>query len=229
MSLIKNKTEIKKVAEACRITDEIFSGILNDFYFETEKELAAFIRKEIKKRGLREAFPPIVTSGPRAGNSIHPKPTDEKLKGFVIVDFGVRVGGYCSDMTRTIFVGKPTLQDKRLYAIVLDSKEKSAAASKPGSLCADSDILARKTLGRYAKYFIHTLGHGVGKRIHEKPIIFFKKTEDRFLKNMIVTIEPGIYIPDRLGIRIEDTYVVEDDGLRPLSLSSQSFWCIFRR
>ena len=221
MALQKTNKEIAYVQEACRITDEIFLQITTNFIFRTERELVLFIRKEIKRRGLREAFPPIVTSGPRAGNDIHPKPTDEPLAGFVIIDFGVRVGGYCSDMTRTIFVGKPTAKDRTLYKLVLQAKIKSARSVRGHGLCADADTLARKTLGLYKKYFIHTLGHGVGKRIHERPRLYYKAIEDVFLTDMIVTIEPGIYIPNKLGIRIEDTYLVTDRGLRALTLSIQ--------
>lgn len=221
MPLVKTKTEIASVEKACKITDEIFSKIIGDFKFATERELASWIRKEIRVRGLRMAFPPIVTSGGRAGNDIHPKPTAEKLEGFVIIDFGVRINGYCSDMTRTVFVGKPTIKDVALYRLLLSSKQKSERLIKHGARCADADATARKTLGRYKKYFIHTLGHGVGKRIHEKPRIYFKRTEDVFLENMIVTVEPGIYIPNKLGIRIEDTYVVGKRGPTALTHSSQ--------
>ena len=219
--LIKNKTEIEYIAKACEITDEIFLQIIKSFTFTTERELALFIKKEIKKRGLREAFPPIVTSGVRAGNSIHPKPTNEKLKGFVILDFGVRVHGYCSDMTRTIFVGKPTEKDKKLYKLIFESKKAGEKTVKPNTVCAAADAAARKALGQYKEYFIHTLGHGVGKRIHEKPRIYFKREEDVFLENMVVTIEPGIYIPNKLGIRIEDTYLIEKRGVRALTCSTQ--------
>ena len=206
--LQKTKAEIKNIERACKITDEIFLKITKNFAFTTERELALWIKKEIKNRGLREAFPPIVTSGKRAGNSIHPTPTNEKMEGFVIIDFGVRVNGYCSDMTRTIFVGTPTQKEKDIYKLVLKSKTESEKLVKDGALCAASDALARKTLGAYKKYFIHTLGHGVGKRIHERPRVFFKATEDVYLENMAVTIEPGIYIPNKLGIRIEDTLLV---------------------
>ena len=220
--LQKNKTEIKNIEKACAITDQIFEKIIGNFCFTTERELALFIKREIKNRGLREAFPPIVTSGPRAGNSIHPKPTNEKLEGFVIIDFGVRINGYCSDMTRTIFVGKPTSKDKELYMLISNSKKAGQMCTKPHTKCAAADAAARNALGVYKKYFIHTLGHGVGKRIHEKPRIYFKREEDIFLENMIVTIEPGIYIPNKLGIRIEDTYLVEKNGLRALTHSPQN-------
>lgn len=217
----KTPTEIAHIEEACRITDEIFLAVISDFYFVTERELALHIKREIKARGLREAFRPIVTSGPRAGNEIHPSYTDAKLEGFVIIDFGVRVHGYCSDMTRTIFVGKPTLKDKALYKLVFDAKKAGEKAAKAGSLCADADAAARKSMGAYKKYFIHTLGHGVGKRIHEKPIIFFKRTDTVFAEHAVITIEPGIYIPKKLGIRIEDTYVVKRNKVVPCTRSSQ--------
>jgi Xaa-Pro aminopeptidase len=219
--LQKSKTEIKYIAKACKITDEIFTKIISNFCFATERELSLFIRQEIKNRGLREAFPPIVTSGARAGNSIHPKPTKEKLEGFVIIDFGVRVNGYCSDMTRTIFVGRPTQKDKELYKLIFESKKAGEKNVKINAQCAIADSAARKMLGHYTKYFIHTLGHGVGKRIHEKPRIYFKREEDVFLEDMIITVEPGIYIPNKLGIRIEDTYLVSKNGVHALTNSSQ--------
>jgi Xaa-Pro aminopeptidase len=219
---IKNTYEIECIARACAITDEIFSGIIQDFCFTTERELALYIRREIKRRGLREAFPPIVSSGSRAGDEIHPKYTDAVLEGFVILDFGVRVDGYCSDMTRTVFVGTPTVKDRALYAVVLDAKRSGERVARAGVSCAAADAAARDSMGAYKKYFIHTLGHGVGRRIHEQPIIFHKRTESVFLENMVVTIEPGIYIPKKLGIRIEDTYVVTQKGLKALSKSTQS-------
>jgi Xaa-Pro aminopeptidase len=221
MAIRKTNSEIASIKKACEITDAIFTGIIGDFRFVTERELALHIRREAKRRGLREAFPPIVTSGSRAGDEIHPKYTDEKMTGFVIIDMGVRVGGYCSDMTRTIFVGKPTEKDKAMYQLVLGSKKAGEKMVKPDALCAAADEAARKAMGAYRKYFIHTLGHGVGKRIHEKPIIFFKRTDDVFIENSVVTVEPGMYIPGKLGIRIEDTYLVTPKGAVALTRSPQ--------
>lgn len=217
----KTKEEIAHIEKACVLTDQVFSGIVSDFHFRTERELALHIRREIKALGLREAFPPIVTSGPRAGNEIHPKYTDAPMEGFVIIDMGVRVEGYCSDMTRTIFVGKPTEKDRKLYKLVQDAKKAGEKASRAGASCAEADARARKSMGSHKKYFIHTLGHGVGRRIHEKPVIFYRRTEPVFEENSVVTIEPGIYIPKKLGIRIEDTYLVGKKGLRALSHSTE--------
>ena len=219
---IKTADEIANIEKACRITDAIFSLVVKDFRFSSERELALFLRKEIKRLGLREAFPPIVTSGPRAGNEIHPKYTDAAMEGFVIIDFGLRVNGYCSDMTRTIFVGTPTENDKKLYNLVASAKKAGEKKVRAGASCAAADAAARASFGSYKKYFIHTLGHGVGKRIHEQPIIFYKRTEPVFEENSVVTIEPGIYIPKKLGIRIEDTYVIEKKGPRALTRSPQT-------
>jgi Xaa-Pro aminopeptidase len=221
MALVKTEKEIASIEEACRITDEIFREIVGDFCFTTERELALFIRRAVKRRGLREAFPPIVTSGPRAGDSIHPKYTDAKMKGFVIIDFGVRVDGYCSDMTRTVYVGKPSEKDRMLYKLVADAKAAGERVARAGASCALADKAARDSFGTYKKYFIHTLGHGVGRHIHELPHIFYKRDGYIFAENSVVTIEPGIYLPGKFGIRIEDTYVVGKKGLHALTNSPQ--------
>ncbi len=131
-------------------------------------------------------------------------------------------------MTRTVFVGKPTKKDIALYSKVLKSKKAGEKKVRPNKICADADMASRKELGALSKYFIHTLGHGVGTRIHELPRIYFKREKDVFLENMVVTVEPGIYIPNKLGIRIEDTYLVTKNGSRPLTKSTQKL-LIFRK
>ncbi len=211
MGIIKNKYEQNCIKKACRITDQIFSEIVRELekgrYF-TELDLKRAIKKKIASRGLREAFSPIVSGGPRAGNEIHPKSTKSTLIGFVIIDFGVRVDGYCSDMTRTVFFGLPSKKEKDLYNLILKSQEIGILSVKENTLCASADKEARSFLGRYKKYFIHTLGHGVGRRIHERPMIYEKREGEIFKNGMVVTIEPGIYIKEKLGIRIEDTLLV---------------------
>ena len=225
MAQIKTKEEIDNIKKACKETDTIFKNILKIkkevFIKMTEVELRDFILLEIKKRGLKPSFPPIVTSGKNAGNDIHPQPTDKKLSGFVIIDLGVRVNGYCSDMTRTIFVGNPTIEQKKIYDLVLQSEVVGINGVKSGVYAYTIDESCRKELGRYAKYFIHMTGHGVGKLIHENPRIYFKITKPILSENMIITVEPGVYIKNKLGIRIEDTILVTKKGSNILTKSQK--------
>ncbi|MBP6931563.1 MAG: M24 family metallopeptidase [Candidatus Pacebacteria bacterium] len=230
MAQIKTKEEIDNLKKACRETDAIFKNILKILHRSdlwkthevTEVKLRDFILGEIKGRGLKPSFPPIVTSGKNAGNDIHPKPTDKKLSGFVIIDLGVKVNGYCSDMTRTVFVGTPTLEQKKIYDLVLQSEMAGIREVKSGAHAYKIDEVCRKTLGRYAKYFIHMTGHGVGKLIHENPKIYFKLIKPVLAEGMVITVEPGLYIKNKLGIRIEDTILVTPKGSVILTKSDKS-------
>jgi len=224
MALIKTKQEQDYIKQACVVTDKIFSEIVCELkkgIYKTEIDIARAISKKTLDCGLKKAFSPIVTSGPRAGNEIHPKPTKEKLKGFTIVDFGVRVNGYCSDMTRTIFFGEPSKKDRELYDMVLKGQLIGLASVRDGASCVLADKNVRGFFGKYKKYFIHTLGHGVGKRIHERPRIYEKYDKEFFKTGMVVTIEPGIYISKKLGIRIEDTMVVNTKDVRVYTKSTK--------
>lgn len=219
MAQIKTKEQIKKVAQACKITDQIFAKTLKNFYFKTENELKDFILQEIKMRGLKPSFDPIVTSGARAGNEIHPQSTDSKLKGFVIIDMGVIYEKYMSDMTRTIFIGTPTLKDKQIYNKLLISQVSAIVNVKDGVNSGMIDAYTRKLLGKDAKYFIHMLGHGVGTKIHEEPKLYYKLTKPVLKAGMVITIEPGLYVKNRYGIRIEDTLEVTKKGFKILTKS----------
>lgn len=221
MAQIKTKEQIRKVAQACKITDQIFAKIIKNFYFKTENELKAFILQEIKARGLKPSFDPIVTSGARAGNEIHPQSTDSKLKGFVIIDFGVIYEKYMSDMTRTIFIGKPTLAQKQIYNKLLISQLSAIQKVVDGANAGMIDAYTRQLLGPHAKYFIHMLGHGVGTKIHENPRIYHKLTKPVLKAGMIITIEPGLYVKNRYGMRIEDTIEVTKKGYKILTKSSK--------
>ncbi len=221
MAQIKTKSEIKKIKMACQATDAIFKNILKqDLKNISERQLRDSILYEIKKRKLKPSFKPIVTSGRHAGNEIHPfDPLDKKLSGFVIVDFGVVYKKYMSDMTRTLYIGKPTKKEKDLYNKLLASQQGAINIANIGEKCASLDAYVRNFLGKYSKNFIHTLGHGVGTKIHETPRIYYKKTRPVLKENMIITIEPGIYIKNKLGIRIEDTCHITDAGCIPLTKS----------
>ena len=201
---------------ACQITDKIFSEIIHNFHFKTEREIYYCIKKRFREFRVRQAYPPIV-----ANNSavIHQKPRRRRLQhGFLILDFAAKVNGYCTDMTRTIFIGKANADERKLYNTVLQCQKKIYAQVRPGVACCDLDINARVLLGTYKRYFLHALGHGVGKKVHERPTI--RPTSQDILKTGdVVAIEPGIYIKEKdreLGIRIEDTLYI---ARKPVILS----------
>jgi Xaa-Pro aminopeptidase len=224
MAQIKTQKEIDAIEKACSITDDIFKEVvrfLKKDVSRSEIKVRDFIVTEIKKRKLHSSFPPIVTSGPRAGNEIHPQSTDKKIQGFVIIDLGVRYDGYCSDMTRTLYVGSPSQKEEDLYEKVLQSQILGVQKSQAGAFCADIDAEVRQFLGPLKKYFIHTLGHGVGKKIHEPPMLYEKRTKPILKEGMVITIEPGIYIKNKCGIRIEDTIVVTSHKPRILTKTSK--------
>jgi Xaa-Pro aminopeptidase len=229
MALVKTAQEIEYITQACEITDEIFKDVVKFVKKNkacTEIELQFFIMHEIKRRKLLPSFPAIVTSGFRAGNDIHPKSTDKQLKGFTIIDLGVRYNGYCSDMTRMIYKGTPTDKDMEIYQKILQAQLLGIKLSKSGTRCSDIDRQVRSSLGPYKKYFIHTLGHGVGRKIHETPIIYEKRTKPILKDGMVITIEPGIYIKNKLGIRIEDTIVIQGKKPKILTKTSKKLVCI---
>lgn len=223
MAIIKTKIEIEKVTKACQATDTIFAKILHksDLCKITEIELRDFILEEIKKRELKPSFPPIVTSGKGAGNEIHPQPTKNKLKGFVIIDFGVIYEKFMSDMTRTIYIGTPSKEEKEIYNKLLSVQKECVKLSRAGVVAGPIDAQARALLGKERKYFIHTLGHGVGTKIHENPKIFFKDTKSILKEGMVITIEPGLYVKGKFGMRIEDTILITKKGPKVLTKSNK--------
>lgn len=209
---------IKKIRKACEINDKVFSEVvrgLKNGSLKTEKAVYRFILKRFRDFGVGYSYKPIVANNVP---EIHPTPRDKPLeRGFLILDFGARVNGACSDMTRTLFLGKANKKEKSLYDKVLRCQEKCVAKIKSGVKCKELDEFSRKLLGNYRKYFTHSLGHGLGYRVHQKPKISPKS--DKILEDGdFVTIEPGIYIAEKsLGIRIEDTVLVEKSGYKVLS------------
>ncbi|MBD3354620.1 M24 family metallopeptidase [Candidatus Woesearchaeota archaeon] len=208
-----NSARIKNIRKACSITDKIFSLVIKSLKnnsLKTEKQIDGFIRNQIRKRKLKIAFPPIVASGKRS-SEIHPKPTKYNIKkGFLVLDFGVRFKGYCSDMTRTIYKGKPSKKEQDIYKKLLSIQKSALKKAKPGIECFEIDYFVRKRLKKFRECFLHSLGHGVGKKIHQAPNLS-PKTSEILKKGDIITIEPGIYIKDKYGLRIEDTVLVQNN------------------
>ncbi len=205
-----NKTEIKKINNACSISDEIFKDLiiqLKNKKFKTELDICGFLKQKIKENNCRLAFKPIIATGRNAAE-IHHKATNIKLKkGFLKIDFGVKYKGYCSDCTRTFYIGKPTKKEKMLYKLVLNVQQTCINYCYIGMYCCDLDAIARAGLGEYRKNFVHGLGHGVGKNIHQAP--YLAPNKKGYLKeNQVITIEPGLYFKKKFGLRIEDTILI---------------------
>jgi len=207
--IVKKSDDIAKIKTAAEIGDEIFSVLIKNIgKFKNELEVSMFIESEIKQRECNLAFPPIVASGANASMP-HYSPKNVKLQdGFCIIDFGVKYNGYCSDMTRTIYLGKPNAKEIGLYNQLLKIQKDAILLSQPKNKVKHLDSFARTQLKGYKKYFIHSLGHGLGREVHEPPYI--SPSSKEVLKDgMVITIEPGIYIPEKFGIRIEDDIIVK--------------------
>lgn len=210
--IIKTEDELSDIIKSAFITDEVFDLVLD--YIEigmTEKEVAKFIEQSfIKLGGERLSFDTIVAFGEN-GAEPHHVPCDRKLSGaeFVTIDMGTVVGGYCSDFTRTFAMGGATKEMIDVYEAVREAEKIGAGALKDGVKCFDVDKAVRDYLTEkgYGEKFIHGTGHGVGLEIHEAPTLNTKS--DEVLKdNMVVTVEPGVYIEGSLGVRIENLYIV---------------------
>ena len=223
--MIKDEEEIENISKACEITDNCFKHLLEYIKVgQTEKEVALEIEKYFRENGADGlAFDTIVASGKNSSKP-HAVPTDKKIElgDPITIDFGCRYKGYCSDMTRTIFVGNIPEEIKKIYDLVLKNQLQTldeyheGASIKMLSKMVENDF----KLNDYS--FIHALGHGVGLDIHEAPFIHGKN--DSVLKeNMVITDEPGIYIPGKFGVRIEDTVLISKSGAICLTKSDKNY------
>lgn len=223
MRTIKDDNEIAKIRRACEITDNCFTHLLE--YIKvgmTERQIAFEIEKYFIENGANGlAFGTIVASGENSSKP-HAVPTNRKIQSGdnITIDFGAKYKGYCSDMTRTIFVGSVSDEVRNLYNFILEGQLRATNKIKDG---VDGKSVARGVQIEYnARNFelIHALGHGVGLEVHELPYLSYRSSQ--ILKeNMVVTNEPGIYIPEKIGIRIEDTILVNKLESEVLTKSSK--------
>lgn len=222
--LIKTEDEVKKLEAAQAITDAAFTHILS-FIKEgvTEQEIAIEIEFYMRRQGAEGmAFEPIVAAGSN-GSMCHAVPSDYGVqKGdFITMDTGALLDGYNSDMTRTVALGKVSDAQRTVYNTVLQAHLAVIDAAKPGLLCCDADKIARDIIEKdYPGRFGHGLGHGVGVEIHEEPR-FSKFDSSPCEPGMVITDEPGIYLPDRFGVRIEDMLLITETGCRSLTKSNK--------
>ncbi len=228
--VIKNKAEIDAMIRAAQIIDDTYDAVLDTIKEgDTEKGVADFIEGFVLMQGASGlSFETIVAFG-KGGAEPHHVPTDCKLeKGMLVtIDMGAVYNGYCSDFTRAFAFGEISEKQRSIYEIVRQSQKFGVKAVKAGMDCAELDKVCRDYIegNGYGEYFIHTTGHGVGKLVHESPRVG-KNSTDVLENNMVITIEPGIYLPDEMGVRIEDMVIVGVEG--PVSRHSTELIVINR-
>jgi Xaa-Pro aminopeptidase len=216
----KSNDEVARIRRACAVTDRVFTAILAHWSkFDTERSVANYIHQSINHLGYEASFPPIVASGANAANPHHVPSNTPILPGFCVIDMGARVGGYCSDMTRTVYVGEPTDAEQDLYLTLLHAEDATIDLVSPRVTVAELDNFVRDRLGSdLSKEFIHALGHGLGTAVHEYPSVS-KRADVTLESGMVITIEPGVYRREAYGIRIEDDVLVTDSGYEVLTKS----------
>ncbi len=220
---IKDENEIKRIAEAEKIGDAAFKYVLDKIRpGVTEREIALELEFFMKREGATAlSFETIAASGKRSAMP-HGAASDKVIeKGdFLTLDFGCVFEGYCSDMTRTVAVGNVNGTQREIYDVVLKAQKAALEAIKAGVECNAVDAVARNIIkdAGYGENFGHGLGHSVGIEIHEMPS-FSPKCNEKLKEGHVMTVEPGIYIEDFGGVRIEDLVVVTEDGIRNLTLS----------
>lgn len=223
MRMQKDQAEIKLIKQSQEINDKAFNRIKKLFKKGvTEREIAWQIKLIGHELGAEDiSFEPIVAFGPNSAIPHHQN-TNRKLKArdIILIDMGMKFKSYCSDMTRTIFKGKPSPEQIAIYEKVLKAQEKAITAIKPGTKCSTIDKIARKSMGNDSKYFGHSLGHGIGLEVHENPGLN-AKSKLSLKENMVITVEPGIYLPGKFGIRIEDMGQVKKNGYKNFTKSDK--------
>lgn len=233
-NLIKTQKEILKIKKACELGDKVLANVLKNISAGiTEQELRREIIRMIRKNGAKLSFKPIIAFGKNA-SEVHHKPNNTRLNkkhGFVMIDMGTKVQGYCSDMTRTVFMGRANKKQRKIYQTVLNAQKKSIKLIKKyyDNTYHHSD-LGTKEIDRVVRNYIiehgyptipHSVGHGIGKRVHES-FRLGPKSKTILKNGMAFTIEPGIYIKGYGGVRIEDVFYLNKGKLIQLTKSPKN-------
>jgi Xaa-Pro aminopeptidase len=216
----KDEAELGRIREAARLTDEVYAEVIAaGLAGRTELEVAEQAAAGIRARGGEPAFPAIVAAGPN-GALPHAEPSEREIGAgeLVVFDMGAELDGYCSDCTRTFAAGEPDADAREVYELVLAAQAAALEATKAGAAGRDVDAVARDLIAEagHGDEFGHGLGHGVGVEVHEAPRLG-KTSEDVLAVGDVVTIEPGVYVAGRFGVRIEDLVAVTEDGCENFS------------
>lgn len=222
LRLCKDQAEVQAMKRAVKVAQDALEATIPFIKVGvTEKEIASELTMQLLKHGSDSEIPfaPIVSSGPNSANP-HASPSDRKLQrgDLLVVDWGATVDGYISDLTRTFAIGEVEPEYKKIAETVLKANEAGRAAGRPNVPCANVDKAARNVIEQagYGKYFTHRTGHGIGMEAHEDP--YMRGDNMQMLQpGMAYTVEPGIYLPNRGGVRIEDNVVITKDGAEILS------------
>ena len=220
MRVMKDEAELALMQKACDISCKAFDYILGFIKpGQTEKQIELALNFKMFELGAEAlAFSTIVASGPN-GSLPHAIPGERKVESgdMITLDFGAQYQGYCADMTRTIAVGQPKAEMRRIYEIVLRAQMTAQDALAPGKNCADIDRIAREIIAEegYGQYFGHGLGHSLGIDVHENPRLS-PVSQAKLETNLVITVEPGIYLPGLGGVRIENSCVITDTAARSL-------------
>ncbi|MCH5251713.1 MAG: aminopeptidase P family protein [Lachnospiraceae bacterium] len=223
---IKSEEEIAAIRQAEKIGDQAYKRVLSELKTGiTEKQVAALIEFFMKEEGAEGiSFDTIAASGIHSAMP-HAVPTDKVLErgDFLTMDFGCRYRGYCSDMTRTVVIGEASDRQKKIYETVLTAQKTALAGIRPGLTGKEVDALARDVIEKagFGENFGHSLGHSVGLDIHEKPG-FTTKEKGMICPGMVITVEPGIYIENYGGVRIEDVVVITEEGCENITHSPKN-------
>jgi len=221
---VKDAGEVEAIAEASRLADEVFEWLAGrPLVGRTEAEVALEIEARVRELGAEPSFPTIVAGGPN-GSLPHAEPGDREIGAaeLVVVDMGAKLDGYCSDGTRTFASGEIGAEDREIYELVRAAQQVSLDAIRAGLGGAEADAVSRQPIegAGHGDHYGHGLGHGVGLEVHEAPRLG-KTSEDVLVAGDVVTVEPGVYVPGRCGVRIEDLVVVAEEGVRNLSSTSK--------
>ena len=217
---VKDEDELRAIRAAAALADEVLSRVPErGLAGRTEREVAFEIETELRRRGAEPSFPSIVAGGAN-GALPHHSPGDDEIgrDTLVVVDMGARLDGYCSDCTRTFATGELGDGAAAVYDLVLETQVATLERVRVGESCVEVDAFARDRIAEagHGERFGHGLGHGVGLEVHEGPTLS-RAGEGELRVGNVVTVEPGVYVPEELGVRIEDLVVVTDDGPEVLS------------